>query len=190
MTAAVRQRRPRATAMAPEERRESIVDATLRLVARRDTPITTQAIAREVGTAEGTLFRAFTTKEELIAACLERVLASDPILDDLDAAAALASERQRAIAACDALRRHLLYVGPTLEALGPLGIHDALPAQRAAFMDLLIAKVEHLLAGRGAARTLRAMTLVYTMMGVAARDNLPGAPKVASAKIVDTVLGA
>jgi AcrR family transcriptional regulator len=182
-------RRPRAKAMEPEQRRESIIEATLRLVRRGGTPITTQAIAREVGTAEGTIFRVFATKEELIESCLTRALASDPILDDLDRAAEQSTETQRAIAGCDAIRRHLAYVGPVLEGLAPLGVHEAFPSQRAAFIDLLVDKVERLLDGRGAVRRVRAMTLVFTMMGVAARDGLPNPPKVTSRKVVEAILG-
>jgi AcrR family transcriptional regulator len=188
MTAATA-RRPRAKAMEPEQRRESIIEATLRLASRGGSSLTTQAIAREVGTAEGTIFRAFATKEELIEACLTRALASDPILDDLDAAANLATPRQRAIAGCEAVRRHLAYVGPILDGLAPFGVHEAFPAQRAQFIDLLVDKMERLLDGRGATRRVKAMTLVYTVMGLAAREHLPAAPPVPSAKVVDIVLG-
>ena len=57
---------PRASALSPPERRVSIVRAALRLIAANGTMPTTREIAEEAGIAEGTVFRAFDTKERLV----------------------------------------------------------------------------------------------------------------------------
>lgn len=65
------QRSTRATALAPDERRAAIVDATLQLVAQHGTSVTTRQIAEAAGIAEGTVFRAFADKESLMRAVID-----------------------------------------------------------------------------------------------------------------------
>jgi AcrR family transcriptional regulator len=180
--------RKRAPYLRPEERRASIVDATLRLVEAGSRGITTQDIARETGTAEGTIFRVFVTKEQLLDACIARVLENDPILDDLAAAGAKSTQRQRAIAASDAIRRHMRYIRPIVDALAPLGVDSASPERRGEFIDLLVATVASMLDGRGRKRLLRATIIVHSAFGAAVRDALPNPPTLGSSDIVDLVL--
>jgi AcrR family transcriptional regulator len=63
--------RRRAPAMTPEERRAAIVAATLPLLIEHGAAVTTGQIAAASGVAEGTVFRAFTDKQELLRACLQ-----------------------------------------------------------------------------------------------------------------------
>lgn len=57
-----------------EERRRQIADAALRVIAEQGLGrFTTQAIAAEVGITDGTLFRHFASKEEIVLAALDRV---------------------------------------------------------------------------------------------------------------------
>lgn len=57
-----------------EERRQQIADAALKVIAERGLGrFTTQAIAAEVGITDGTLFRHFANKEEIVLAALDRV---------------------------------------------------------------------------------------------------------------------
>ncbi|MGH3916908.1 MAG: TetR/AcrR family transcriptional regulator [Pseudonocardiaceae bacterium] len=73
-------RRPRAPAMTPHERRAAIVAATLPLLAEYGATVTTGQIAAASGVAEGTVFRAFTDKQELLGACLQAAFdPADPI---------------------------------------------------------------------------------------------------------------
>ncbi|MGH4011733.1 MAG: TetR/AcrR family transcriptional regulator [Pseudonocardiaceae bacterium] len=63
--------RKRARAMSPDDRRAAIVAATLPLIAEYGATVTTGQIATASGVAEGTVFRAFADKQELLAACLD-----------------------------------------------------------------------------------------------------------------------
>lgn len=79
---------PRADALPQTERRDQIVDAALPLLREHGRQVTTRQIADAAGIAEGTIFRAFASKEEIIEAALarladasvlgERILAIDP----------------------------------------------------------------------------------------------------------------
>jgi len=63
--------------MAPEDRRQAIIDATLPLLLERGTEMSTREIAQAAGVAEGTIFRAFETKQDLIAATIHTALMPD-----------------------------------------------------------------------------------------------------------------
>jgi AcrR family transcriptional regulator len=57
-----------------EERRRQIADAALKIIAERGLGrFTTQAIAAEIGVTDGTLFRHFASKEDIVLAALDRV---------------------------------------------------------------------------------------------------------------------
>jgi AcrR family transcriptional regulator len=69
--------RRRAPAMSSEDRRAAIVQAALPLLAEHGMKVTTSQIATAAGIAEGTVFRAFTDKQELITACIHEVMQQD-----------------------------------------------------------------------------------------------------------------
>jgi AcrR family transcriptional regulator len=88
--------RRRASMLPPEERRSMIVEATLPLLVQHGEMVTTRQIADAAGIAEGTIFRVFADKDELIKAVLERAFDPQPLddaigdlSDDLDFEAAL-----------------------------------------------------------------------------------------------------
>jgi AcrR family transcriptional regulator len=65
--------RPRRAAPLPaDERRAAILTAALPLVRAHGRDVTTKAIAEAAGVAEGTVFRVFKDKDELIAAVMQR----------------------------------------------------------------------------------------------------------------------
>src|SRR5215471_8308225 len=78
-------RRRRAPAMNAGERRAMIVAAALPLVAEHGTAITTGQIARAAGIGEGTIFRAFAGKEELLDTCLAEAMNPGHALRELAA---------------------------------------------------------------------------------------------------------
>jgi AcrR family transcriptional regulator len=75
----------RAIPMALDERRQALVDATLPLIREHGRTVTTKQIAEAAGVAEGTIFRAFESKDDLILAAVESGMDMQPFLDDLAA---------------------------------------------------------------------------------------------------------
>jgi AcrR family transcriptional regulator len=65
--------RARAKPLAPEDRRDAILDAVLPLLREKGRDVSSRQLADAAGVAEGTLFRAFGDKESLIAAAIERI---------------------------------------------------------------------------------------------------------------------
>ncbi|WP_244515146.1 TetR/AcrR family transcriptional regulator [Actinopolyspora xinjiangensis] len=71
--------RRRAPAMSSEERRTAIVRATLPLLAEQGANVTTKSIAQAADVAEGTVFRVFADKGELLRACLAEAFRTDEV---------------------------------------------------------------------------------------------------------------
>ncbi len=70
-------RRERAKPLAPEDRREAILDAVIPLLRERGRSASSRDLAEAAGVAEGTLFRAFGDKDALIRAAIEKMF--DPL---------------------------------------------------------------------------------------------------------------
>src|SRR3954468_14690552 len=77
MTTSV-QGKSRAAALPTEERRSTIVAATLPLFLEQGSAVTTRAIAQAAGIAEGTIFRVFPDKTALLDAVIEAALDPTP----------------------------------------------------------------------------------------------------------------
>jgi len=109
MTTSV-QGRGRAAALPTEERRSTIVDATLPLFLAQGAAVTTREIAQAAGIAEGTIFRVFPDKTALLEAVMEAALDPAPT----NAAIAAIDDRlpfeARLVAAVEILRQRVLYV--------------------------------------------------------------------------------
>ena len=74
---------PRAKALPPTQRRAALVDAARSLIRERGEVPSTKDIAEAAGVAEGTLFRAFETKEELIEQVIASTFCPAPLLRQL-----------------------------------------------------------------------------------------------------------
>ncbi|MEA5154969.1 helix-turn-helix domain-containing protein [Raineyella sp.] len=70
---------PRAPRLTPEDRRDAIIAATVPLLIASGPDVSTRQIAAACGIAEGTLFRVFPTKQDLLEATLRASL--DPTAD-------------------------------------------------------------------------------------------------------------
>ena len=74
---------PRAPAMAPEDRRSAIVEVTIPLLREHGVAVTTKQVAEAAGIAEGTVFRAFGTKDDLVQACATAVFDTTGVVASL-----------------------------------------------------------------------------------------------------------
>ncbi len=75
----------RAQPLTPDERRRALIEATRPLLLEHGLNITTRQIAECADVAEGTIFRAFGTKQNLIEAVVEDCLAPEPVITAMDA---------------------------------------------------------------------------------------------------------
>ncbi|MCB1246746.1 MAG: TetR/AcrR family transcriptional regulator [Acidimicrobiia bacterium] len=75
----------RATPMSPEDRRRSIIDATVPLLMDRGGTVTTAEIADAAGVAEGTIYRAFADKPTLIVETVKSVIDAAATVSAIDA---------------------------------------------------------------------------------------------------------
>lgn len=73
--------RTRARPMAPAERRDHLIDVTLRLLREHGREVTTKQIAEAAGVAEGTIFRVVDTKEELVDAAIVRAFEPGALME-------------------------------------------------------------------------------------------------------------
>ena len=71
--------RERAKPLAPDDRRDAILDAVVPLLREKGRDVPTRELADAAGVAEGTLFRAFGDKEKLITAAVERIFDPTPL---------------------------------------------------------------------------------------------------------------
>lgn len=74
----------RANPLTPDERRRALIEATRPLLLEHGLSITTRQIAECADVAEGTIFRAFGTKQNLIEAVIDDCLAPEPIVATID----------------------------------------------------------------------------------------------------------
>ncbi len=74
---------PRAPALSPEDRRASLVAVTIPLLREHGVGVTTKQVAEAAGIAEGTVFRAFGTKDELVQACATAVFDTTGVVASL-----------------------------------------------------------------------------------------------------------
>ncbi|USX48655.1 MULTISPECIES: TetR/AcrR family transcriptional regulator [Lentzea] len=116
-------RRRRAPAMSPEDRREAIVQATLPLVVKAGANVTTSQIAAAAGIAEGTVFRVFKDKAELLEACVQRALHSDEEVARLDAIPSDVPLEERLTAGVAAFSGYLDRMWGLIGALRESGYH-------------------------------------------------------------------
>lgn len=155
----------RAAALPPEERRRAIVEAAGPLVARHGRQVTTRQIAEAAGVAEGTLFRVFDDKDEIILATAEALLDPERLeeaLGGIDRTGPIDAQLAEAIAVIEARTSGIFQMmgqlGPDLRArlARPMVDSDALIALLIPFADRLRTEP------RRAARHLRAIVLALT----------------------------
>ncbi|MET9792931.1 helix-turn-helix domain-containing protein [Streptomyces canus] len=110
--------RRRAPAMSPEQRRAMIIQTAIPLIAEYGAAVTTAKIARAAGIGEGTIFRVFADKDELLRACMAEALSPEHAIRELDAIDLSQPLPDRLAEAAEALQAHLARMGAIAGSLG------------------------------------------------------------------------
>ncbi len=159
------QRSTRASALAPDERRAAIVEATLQLVAQHGTSVTTRQIAEAAGIAEGTVFRAFADKESLMHAVIDAAYDPEPTeraIAAIDPALPFETRLARAVAIMQQ-RLHLIWSVAGLAPPPPDRLASKRAAQFTALVAIFASERHHITRPPAqAAQLLRGLTLAMT----------------------------
>lgn len=104
--------------MTPDERRTQLEGAAIDVLRSKGLAATTKEIAERAGVAEGTIFRVFDTKDELVQAALIRAFDPGPLVEHLQAINPEQPLRQRLIAMVGAQQCHLTGLFGLMAAVG------------------------------------------------------------------------
>lgn len=110
--------RTRAPAMSVEDRRSAIVAAAVPLFLEGGLAVTTREVAQAAGIAEGTVFRAFADKEDLVEAVITAAVDPAPLDAALDAIDRDLPLAERLAAAVDLLRDRVTTYAKVLSLVG------------------------------------------------------------------------
>ncbi len=174
----------RASAMPPEQRRAAIIEAVRPLLAEFGESLTSKQIAAAAGVAEGTIFRVFADKDELLDATLEAALDQEQFEAALREIDPHLTFEAQLVAATLLIQRRVVDVWTLLSHLNakrheqvrrPMTDSPALADLFAAHGDRI--RVDPV----NAARLLRALTMSLTHPMIAAEAST-------AAEIVDLVL--
>jgi AcrR family transcriptional regulator len=117
--------------MSVEQRREAIIAATIPLLLERGDALTTSQIARAAGIAEGTVFRAFQDKQDLLVSCLKVAARSDAEVERIAGISTSLPLTERMTAAVDVVGGYLDRIWQLAHALRSAGVHLEKAAARA-----------------------------------------------------------
>lgn len=113
--------RRRAPGMSPEQRRAMIIQTAIPLIAEYGAAVTTAKVALAAGIGEGTIFRVFADKDELLQACLAEAFSPEHAIRELDAIELSQPLPDRLAEAAQALQAHLSRLGAIAGSLHTSG---------------------------------------------------------------------
>jgi AcrR family transcriptional regulator len=111
-------------ALPPEERRKALILATLPLVLAHGPEVSTRQIAEVAGVAEGTIFRVFPTKDDLIDAVVASAFDPSMLIDAIGRLDRSAPLEQRLAAAVGLMQERSLQLAQLLHAVALRGGPD------------------------------------------------------------------
>jgi AcrR family transcriptional regulator len=123
------ERRRRVPAMAPDDRRAALVEATIPLLREHGLDISTRQIAQAAGVAEGTIFGVFQDKNTLVVAALLHALDPQPTLDALGRIDPELGLRERLEAAADLVNERFTGNAQLMGAARQMILHSGQPAE-------------------------------------------------------------
>lgn len=155
----------RAAPLPPAERRDAIITAVLPLLAERGPAVTSRELSEAAGVAEGTIFKAFTDKDDLFRAALDRVVDPGPTERAIRSIDPALPYEQRVLAAAEHVQRRMVDIWSILSKLGAAGIPEerrTLPAS-AATVELFASEPDRLrISPEDAARRFRALIIAFS----------------------------
>ena len=174
----------RAAPLPPDERRAALIESTLSLVLAHGPDVSTRQIAQAAGVAEGTIFRVFATKDELVNAAVASAFDPSPLLRDLAAIDRAIPLPVRLVAAVECLQQRTARVFRLIDALGCLGVTETDRDRRArsdqsvligqALVDLIGPAADQLRCEpHEAARRLQLLTVAFSHPRFVGDDPLP-----------------
>lgn len=152
--------------MPPEARRTAIIGAVLPLLTERGATVTTRQLARAAGVSEGTLFKVFDDKDELVAAAVAAAIDPEPFERAVGAIDAALPFTDQLVAATVVIQRRIVDIWKLISQLAPHQHpdHQNAPLPDSAALTALFERRRTQLRQPPvhAARLLRALTLSLT----------------------------
>jgi AcrR family transcriptional regulator len=183
----------RAEPLPPEQRRAALIASTLPLILSVGANVSTKQIAAACGVAEGTIFRVFKSKDELVDAAIASAFDPAPALEELSSIDPALPLEQRLQAAVEVLQRRFNRVLQLMDAVGMARSVRAGrdPETATGHRSVVIRKLAELIAPSGGELRLEpveAARRVWLLAFAGSHPRLVDGDPIPSAEIVATIL--